>query len=220
LLTKWTGERPVEPSNSWEATMAGWQNWFRQKYPDQPPPVLPTEIAGNKWTAEELVTFLKSPEAATGNQQRGQEVFDRAQCVKCHRFGSRGEGVGPDLTTVTRRFQTKEIVESVLYPSQVISDQYASKTVQTERGMQFTGVVGEAGVGAIIVLQSNGEKITIPRNEIAQIMPSSKSGMPEGLLNTLTLEEIADLFAYLSTSPAQQDVAAEGDAKPSRPRQR
>jgi len=201
--------------------MSAWQQWFRQKYPDQPPPVLPTEIVGSKWTAEELVTFLKSPEGMQGSRDRGLEVFDRAQCVKCHRFGSRGEGVGPDLTTVSRRFQTKEIVESVIHPSQVISDQYASKTVQTERGMQFTGVVGEAGVGAIIVLQSNGEKITIPRNEIAQISPSPKSGMPEGLLNTLSLEEIADLFAYLATASSSQGIAAEAvDGPRPRPRQR
>ena len=69
--------------------------------------------------------------------------------------------------------------------------------------MQFTGIVGEAGVGAVVVLQSNGEKVTV-RNEINQIFPSQKSAMPEGLFNTLTLEEIADLFAYLSAPPASR----------------
>ena len=143
------------------------------------------------------MTFLASTEGLAGNREHSVAIFDKAQCVKCHRFGTRGEGVGPDLSTVSLRFQRREIVESVIHPSHVISDQYASKTVQTEHGMQFTGIVGEAGVGAVVVLQSNGEKVTVPRNEINQIFPSQKSAMPEGLFNTLTLEEIADLFAYI-----------------------
>ena len=39
--------------------------------------------------------------------------------------------------------------------------------------------------------------------------------MPEGLLNTLSLEDIADLFAYLN-SPPRQDVVK----RPAAPRQR
>jgi putative heme-binding domain-containing protein len=209
LLTKWTGEQ-LSSDSSWETTMVAWQNWFQEKHPDLPAPTLPKETAGNKWTVDEIVVFLASGEGMHGNRERGQEVFDRAQCVKCHRFGSRGEGIGPDLSTVSQRFQRKEIVESVIHPSHVISDQYASKTVQTERGMQFTGIVGEAGVGAVIVLQANGEKITIPRNEIDEIVPSQKSAMPEGLFNTLTLEEIADLFAYIAAPSGKPSTVAEG----------
>ena len=50
----------------------------------------------------------------------------------------------------------------------------------------------------MVVLQANTEKATVPKNEIEQITPSKKSAMPEGLFNTLSLEEIADLFAYLA----------------------
>ena len=80
--------------------------------------------------------------------------------------------------------------------------------------MQFTGIVGEAGVGAVVVLQSNGEKITVPRNEIDQIFPSQKSAMPEGLFNTLTLEEIADLFAYIAAPARKEPTVAEGIEAP------
>ncbi len=213
LLTKWTGKQ-VGGGASWEATMGAWQDWFQGQYPDQPAATLPQETAENRWTVDEIVTFLASDEGQAGDRQRGMAVFDKAQCVKCHRFGTRGDGVGPDLSTVSQRFQRREIVESVVHPSHVISDQYASKTVQTERGMQFTGIVGEAGVGAVVVLQSNGEKVTIPRNEIEQIFPSQKSAMPEGLFNTLTLEEIADLFAYISAPPGKPNAVAEGVGTP------
>jgi putative heme-binding domain-containing protein len=209
VLTKWTGQQ-LASAASWEATMSNWQEWFQKEHPDQPAATLPKETAENRWTVDEIVTFLASTEGLAGNRERGLAIFDKATCVKCHRFGNRGDGVGPDLSTVSQRFQRREIVESVIHPSHVISDQYASKTVQTERGMQFTGIVGEAGVGAVVVLQPNGEKVTVPRNEIAQIFPSAKSAMPEGLFNTLTLEEIADLFAYLSAPPGKSNAVAEG----------
>ena len=198
--------------------MAAWQKWFQEQYPGQPAPVLPTDPEGTKWSMQELVAFLDGPDGMHGDRTRGMEVFDKAQCVKCHRFGSRGEGIGPDLTTVSQRFQRKEILESVIYPSLVISDQYAAKTVQMLTGVQYTGIVAE-GAGSVVVLQANGEKTTIPRSEISEIAPSPKSAMPEGLLNALTLEEIADLFAYMAAPSGKQGVVAESIDGP-RPRTR
>jgi len=92
-------------------------------------------------------------------------------------------------------------LESILFPSQVISDQYASKTVITTDGRSINGLVAPQPDGSIIVLQSNGQKAAIAKSEIDQLLPSKISAMPEGLLNPLTLEEISDLFAYLNQSP-------------------
>src|SRR4029079_13112522 len=131
-----------------------------------------------------------------GGIDRGAAVFEKALCVKCHRYGTRGEGIGPDLTNVSSRFQRKEILESVLFPSQVISDQFAAKTVLTTDGKTYSGLVGPSGDG-IVVLQATAERVTIANSDIDMIVPSKKSAMPEGLFATLTLDEIADLFAYL-----------------------
>ena len=47
------------------------------------------------------------------------------------------------------------------------------------------------------VLQSDGHKAELKADEIEDVKPSKVSTMPEGLANRLTLEQIADLFAYL-----------------------
>ena len=47
---------------------------------------------------------------------------------------------------------------------------------------------------------SNATKVEIPMDEIEEQTPGKMSVMPEGLLDTLSLEEIADLFAFLETS--------------------
>ena len=48
-----------------------------QEYPDLPAPTLPKETVGNKWTVDEIVTFLATSEGMQGNRERGMEVFDR-----------------------------------------------------------------------------------------------------------------------------------------------
>jgi len=200
LLSHWTGARPAEPKTPWAESLAAWQKWFAEKYPDQPEAVLPVEASDNKWTFAQLRDFLTAGDGQQGSAERGAAIFEKAQCIKCHRYGTRGEGIGPDLSAVSSRFQRKEILESVIFPSQVISDQFAAKTVVTHDGNTYTGIVGPAGEG-VVVLQPNGEKVTIAKDEVDMIVPSKKSAMPEGLFNTLTLAEIADLFAYLGKPP-------------------
>ncbi|HUY36118.1 MAG TPA: HEAT repeat domain-containing protein [Pirellulales bacterium] len=201
LLGRWTGERAHQPGDTWDTALAAWQRWFENKYPNEPAPTLPEEPQEARFSYPELLGYLTGDTATRGNPERGAEMFTTAKCVKCHRYGTRGEGVGPDLSTVGLRFQRKEILESIIFPSQVISDQYASKTVTTSAGRTYTGIIAPAGNGSIVVLQANGEKATIHKDDIEETSPSKKSAMPEGLLNQLTLEQIADLFAYLSRPP-------------------
>ena len=202
LLEKWVGRSMSAPDASWDVALAAWQNWFRETHPNQPDPSLPVEVETDKWTFEELLAYLTDAQGAQGNLVHGRQVFEKAKCIQCHRYGNLGEGIGPDLTSVSQRFHIKEILESVLFPSHVISDQYASKTVATVDGRIYTGMVGSAGEDAIVVLQSDGEKQIIANDDVEEIGPHKKSSMPEGLFNDLTLEEIADLFAYLRKPPS------------------
>jgi putative heme-binding domain-containing protein len=205
LLEKWAGKTVSEPDAKWDVALAAWQKWFAETYPDQPEAKLPEESASNRWTYDELLSFLNSKQAARAfSSARGATVFTKAQCAKCHRFGERGEGVGPDLTTIGKRFQKKEILESILFPSQVISDQYASKSVNRTDGRTVWGIVAQQADGSATVLQSDATKVTIAKDDIESIAPIKKSVMPEGLLNSLSLEEIADLFAYMLQSPEPQ----------------
>lgn len=202
LLEKWSGEKQEAPADDWQANLAAWQKWFAEKHPDQPPAELPQSPGGHRsW--DDLLAFINSDEGRRGNQEHGAAVFEKGKCVKCHKYGARGEGVGPDLSAVSRRFQRKEILESLLFPSQTISDQYAAKNVSTKDGRLFLGLVAQQPDGSVVVLQDTGEKITLKADNVEEIVPARKSAMPEGLLDDLTLEEIADLFAYLGDPPAE-----------------
>ena len=201
LLRSWTGNSLAGDDDSWDKALAAWQQWFAKTYPDEPEAKLPVDTGKNKWTMHDLLTHLDSQQGSKGSAARGALVFRKAQCNACHRYGSEGETMGSDLTSVSRRFQKKEILESILFPSYVISDQYAAQTLTTQDGRSLTGLVATDGPNRIVLLQASGKKVTIRKDQIDQIRRSKTSLMPEGLLNSLTLEDVADLMAYLSTPP-------------------
>ncbi|MCI0358547.1 MAG: HEAT repeat domain-containing protein [Planctomycetaceae bacterium] len=201
LLSYWTGQE-LAASETEEKQLAAWQAWFSAKYPSEPEAKLPELAENAKYTAEELLTYLASEEGR-GAATRGSAIFTKAQCAKCHRFDGSGESFGPDLTAVSNRFSRKELVESLLFPSHVISSQYASKTIRTTDGRTITGLVVPGAAGETIVVEPSGNRVTLAERDVAETRPSKQSAMPSGLLDTLTLEEIADLFAYLQrTKPA------------------
>jgi len=200
LLERWTEQKPYQADARLAEQLATWQAWYARTFPNERPAELPKESQPNKWSFEELASYLESAEGQTGSPSRGAQAFHEAQCINCHRFNGRGEGIGPDLTTVAQRFQRKEILESIVYPNQVVSDQYVSHIV-TANGKSYTGIAARNADGSMIVLQSDAQKVQLAAADIEDVQPSKISAMPEGLLNKLSLEQVADLFAYVMNAP-------------------
>ena len=201
LLEKWLGQTPYQTDAPLAEQLAAWQKWYAKTFPNELPAELPKESQPNKWSYEELLSYLESPEGKAGSPSRGAQVFHNAQCINCHRFNGKGERIGPDLTTVAQRFTQKEILESIIYPNQVVSDQYASQIVMAG-GKTYTGIAARNADGSMTVLQSDGQKVELAAEDIEDVQPSKISAMPEGLANRLTLEQMADLFAYLMKRPS------------------
>lgn len=198
LLDKWTGQTFTTNAAPFAQKLAGYQQWFAATHPTLPAATLPKAETTSRYTLDELHAFL-GESSTKGDAARGVLVFEKTNCVKCHRFGNKGEAIGPDLSTVAQRFTRKEILESILFPSQVVSDQYAGKVVTTVDGKTLSGIVAPAGADSIVVLQASGEKTVLAIKDVESQAPTKKSAMPEGLLNTLQLQDVADLFAYLQT---------------------
>ncbi|MEM9826599.1 MAG: c-type cytochrome [Planctomycetota bacterium] len=208
LLEHWTGlQRPERASLS----MRPWQKWFAKTYPDRLPaePPSPDE---SRWDFEQLVSYLESNEGRFGDPVAGQQVYTKAQCASCHTFGGKGESIGPTLTNVARRFAKRELVEAILYPGHVVSDQYASKKVLTIDGRVHIGLVSDTG-GMIQIRDANNEVTEVEVANVDQILPSTSSIMPSGLLDDLSIEEIRDLMAYLGVNEIVQVASRPGDKR-------
>ncbi len=200
LMEKWVGQTPYKTDTPLSQQLAAWQTWYATTFPNERPAELPKESQPNKWSYEELLAYLESEPGKNGSPARRAQVFKDGQCLNCHRFNGKGESIGPDLSTVSQRFQRKEILESIVYPNQVVSDQYASQIV-TAGGKTYTGIVARNPDGGMTVLQSDGHKVELKAADVEDVKPSKVSAMPEGLANRLSLEQIADLFAFLMNAP-------------------
>jgi putative heme-binding domain-containing protein len=205
LLRHWGGGRQfgAEEGDS-KQELASWAKWFAQAFPKEAP--LPN-VGGDKpveskYKYADLLAYLEKGEGRSGDAARGRQVFEKAQCIKCHKYGSVGEGVGPDLSTLSKRFKRADVLESIIYPSKVISDQYRSTLIVTKKGRQVTGLAAVQG-DDITVLLSDGTKVSLKKDEIDQQFASLVSVMPEKLLDPLEKRDIADLFAYLESDPAK-----------------
>lgn len=203
LLEHWTGmQRPEKAAQS----MRPWQKWYAKMYPDRTPAELPTGDE-SRWDFDQLVDYLDSDAGRFGDPVHGSAMFTKAKCAQCHQFGDQGIAIGPSLTGIARRFSKREIVESILYPAHVISDQYASKKVLTLDGRIFIGMVSQRDAQSIEVRDANNEVTIINESKIDQILPSNSSIMPNGLLDELSLQEISDMMAYLGVIPALEMAA-------------
>lgn len=200
LMEKWLEQSPYAQDTPLAQRLAAWQNWYATTFPGELPARLPKESMPNRWSFEELLSYLESPEGTAGSPARGEKAFHTAQCISCHRFNGYGESIGPDLTAVAQRFQRKEILESIVHPNQVVSDQYASQIV-TAGGKTYTGFAVTNSDGSMTILQSDMQKVVLAKEDIEQVERSKTSAMPEGLLNKLTLDQVADLFAFLLNAP-------------------
>ncbi len=214
LLQQWTGQQQQADSDDWEAGLAAWQHWFAETYPDLPPARLPEDAEDSKWKFDELLEFLTGDEGRVGDATQGALAFEKATCIKCHRYGNVGEAMGPDLTDLNKRFTRKEVLQSILFPSHIISSQYAAKTVLLMDGRVLTGIVAPGPSGEKVILTSEGDKVAVAEEDIDEISPSKISGMPDRLLKELNQQEIADLFAYLNGTVAE-GVAEKPETLPS-----
>lgn len=204
LLRHWSNDRRFgADEGDAPEELAAWSRWFGQTFPKEPslPDQSVQQAAESKYKFEELLTYLeKDPVGSKGNAIRGRQVFEKATCIKCHRYGKDGESIGPDLTTLSKRFKRADTLESLFEPSKIISDQYRAHLLITKKGQSFTGLMAVTG-DTVTVLLSDGVKVTLKKDEIAEQYASLVSNMPEKLLDPLTKEEIADLFAYLESEP-------------------
>ncbi|MCA9170685.1 MAG: HEAT repeat domain-containing protein, partial [Planctomycetales bacterium] len=200
LLEYWQGYASSDRDVTWEQGLTAWRKWFAEKYPDEGPIEIAQSLHSGKWDESALLQHLTQAKSEhNGSVESGAKVFVKAQCASCHRYGTVGDTIGPDLTAVSRRFLQREILESILVPSRVVSDQYAAKTVSTVNGKVYTGIVTQASPSELIILQSNSSRVRLPSAEVDEIEPTRQSVMPEGLLDELTLEEVTDLFEFLSS---------------------
>ena len=142
------------------------------------------------------------------NASHGRMLFSKT-CASCHMLFGSGGKIGPDLTG-SNRANLDYLLENILDPSAVLGKDYRMTLINTDSGQVLSGLVTTENDSALTLTTIN-DTIVVPKSEIDDRQLSNFSLMPDGLLNTLTPEEVRDLVVYLA-SPTQ--VALRGPSSP------
>ncbi len=173
------------------------------------------------WVREDLVGSL-SKLAEGRSLENGRELFKAASCASCHSSGTASKQaagelkIGPPMSDVAARLLKLEkpreaLMEAILNPSASIADEYRTHMFFTDDGKQFAGLIvaqDEKTVTIVTNPLAPDQSTTLGRTEIEETVSSQVSMMPQGLLTTLTREEILDLMAYILSGA---DGDGEGD---------
>jgi putative heme-binding domain-containing protein len=168
-------------------------------YGDDPSIVRLLESARERMTPAHYAAFALSNH---GDPKRGRAIYADPKgvgCAKCHRVNGEGGEGGPDLSHIASNYKRADLIESILWPSKKVADGYRLTTIALAQGEIVSGVVIDIKNETLTLVDMQGRKHIIRQKDIEERTERDLSPMPEGLQSGLTLEEFADLVAYLES---------------------
>ena len=153
----------------------------------------PARVSDSKriqdWLARaDTITAIKA------DAMSGKRWFEQRQCANCHNGAN---ALGPSLEGISKRFGSRDIFRSTVDPSHTISDRYHAKQVVTVDGDIVNGMPIYESVDGVTLMTADTKMKRINAEDIDQIQDSVVSLMPEGLLDGMRDDEVAELIAYL-----------------------
>ncbi|MBI3820397.1 MAG: DUF1080 domain-containing protein [Planctomycetes bacterium] len=146
-----------------------------------------------------LAILNASRSAPQHNAAEGALIFQNL-CSKCHSCGSvQGRNLGQDLTTASGRFGTEDMLDAIINPSRIVSDQYQSWDLRPKSGAPVSGLRGEETESELTIVTADGTAMKYNKHDIDEVIKSPVSLMPAGLLDSLTYEQVGDLFAFIES---------------------
>ena len=154
---------------------------------------------GRSWTVQSAVSAVEGNMKGR-NFARGENLFHATACASCHRFAGEGMGIGPDLTGSANRYALRDMMENIVEPSKVISDQYISTGFAMKDGSTVIGRIAKEKDGMLHLMTnpfSADSNVQIKAADVKSRKPHEVSHMPPSLINGLNSDELSDLIAYI-----------------------
>ena len=158
----------------------------------------PADEARDKLIAERRNAY----NAGAGKAGEGQRIFQQ-NCAACHRIGNEGALIGPQLDGIGNR-GLERLLEDVLDPNRNVDSAFRSHTITLKDGDVVTGLPRREEGELLILADSTGKEISIPKKNIETRRESELSLMPENLGEIVSPADFNNLMAYLLSQRSAQ----------------
>ncbi|MFZ9201307.1 MAG: PVC-type heme-binding CxxCH protein [Opitutales bacterium] len=131
-----------------------------------------------------------------GDPAKGKALV--ALCQACHMIGSQGGAIGPNLSGAGA-MGLEAVVRNIVEPNAAMEPAYRVFRLELKSGEVRDVFHVSEDASAYVVRQPGGPESRVPKADVRFARFLRRSLMPEGLLDGLSDEQIADLLAYIQT---------------------
>ncbi len=133
--------------------------------------------------------------AARPDLDQGAKVFEK-HCAVCHRIGAKGARIGPQLDGIGTRGLDR-LIEDVLDPSRNVDQTFRITNLALDDGRSVSGLVLREEGAVVVLADSNGKEVRVPKSTIEERVISPLSLMPANMADQISEPDFAALMAYL-----------------------
>jgi len=138
---------------------------------------------------------------AKSRASEGANIFQQ-NCAVCHQVDGNGGLVGPQLDGIGNR-GLERLCEDVIDPNRNVDPAFRSTLIVLKDGDVQSGLFRREEGETIILAESTGKEISIPKNQVSERRQSENSLMPENFGELLTDEQFNNLLAFLLSKRAK-----------------
>jgi putative heme-binding domain-containing protein len=192
-----------------EAERTALDNLSKQAPPAPPANFVAPKGPGRNYTVDEALALTQGGLKGR-NFEQGKAMFTSTLCIRCHHFNGEGGNIGPDISGAGNRYTLRDLLENIIEPSKVISDQYGTDQIEMKDGSLVIGrvVVEDKDTLSVMTSALAPETLTPVRTaDVKSRKPYPISMMPVGLINGLNRDELLDLIAYIQSGGNASDEA-------------
>lgn len=139
---------------------------------------------------------LPSIARLNGNPVAGEKVFGTA-CATCHKVMDNGRDIGPELSSIGKKFDKEGLLDAIVNPSAGIVFGYESWLINTSGGNTYFGFLVADGSKTVVIRDLSGQKHVIDASTITSRKKQDNSVMPEPSSLGLKEQDLADVASYL-----------------------
>lgn len=145
--------------------------------------------------------YSQQANSSKGDPARGASMF-KERCASCHKLGTEGKEVGPDLVALADK-SNEYLIQAILDPNSAVESRYISYSVATLDGRLHIGLIKSETSTTLTLVNTEGQEIVILRRDVDSMRSTGRTLMPEDLEKVLSPQDVADVLELIRKSAAK-----------------
>jgi cytochrome c oxidase cbb3-type subunit III len=168
------------------------------------PPEMPDGWYLSKEDIANIAAFVRSlgnvpTEKLPGNAARGEAVYHRSGCDRCHILGTQGVGFGPALTDIGARRGAARLRETLRNPAKTIPDGFLLVEATTSAGETLRGIRLNEDTFTIQLKDMQGRIYSFRKSGLRGLKKLRNETPMPSYASAFSAAELEDLMAFLAS---------------------